>query len=92
MHTQPVLNNVILHYYHGQATHPRRKTTEQWIDALTDRLTLLSEAMTPKGDPAGKPHPSRRAAQLAGLCIRLIEEMHWPLIPPGRDTCADVEV
>jgi len=85
-----VLQNIADNCIDDQTQHEEERTTEQWIDALTDRLTLLSEAMQPKSDPAGKPHPSRYAAQVGGLCLRLILEKGWPLIPP--DVCADVEV
>lgn len=81
MTLQPIIDNVVAHCLDGEQKHPDKKTNEQWSEALSDRLATLLNCLSNTGIDNPYKLASKAAAQLAGLCIRLIEERGWPLIP-----------
>ena len=82
METQAILANVLAHRLDAEHRHPSMKSIDQWSEVLTDRLTALLEQMVDTQTEVTRCDASRTAAQLAGLCVRLIEEAGWPLSHP----------
>lgn len=81
MTTQAILDNVLAHRLRGESKHPAHKTPDEWVNVLSVRLAMLTDALAPEDGTPSPRKASKAAAQLAGLCVRLIEEMKFELVP-----------
>jgi hypothetical protein len=85
METRTILENVLAHRMHAEEKHPERKSTAAWKQVLQDRLTCLRDWLDELPDVKAKDGASKTAAQLAALCVRLIEELELPLVLPSAE-------
>lgn len=83
MTTQSILENVLAHRMDSEQKHPDQKTRSEWISCLEARLAIVIDELEAAASVRSDLVASKAAAQLAGMCVRLIEQMNWPLVEPS---------
>jgi hypothetical protein len=74
--------NVLAHVAYGRDQHPTLRNREEWVEVLATWFDLATNGLDGLGAVLGPENTSKRLAQLAGLCVRAIEELDLPLVPP----------
>lgn len=82
METTTILDNVLAHRMHGESKYPGAKSKDEWTSVLRSYSAALAREIAEHPHLTTPAHLSRAAAQLAGLCIRFIEDLNLPLDPP----------
>jgi hypothetical protein len=85
MDLQTVLRLVGEHYEHAKLFHPNPKDLEQWIDHIEARLQDVKLATEAHDVPDAHLIAGKRALQVAGMAIRMIEDLGLGLVIPTYD-------
>jgi len=75
------------HYSYAKEHHPEPKTAMQWAEHLNARATDIFSAAASDQIPDNKLIAGKRALQLAGMCLRVIEDLELGLVGPEYDSC-----
>jgi len=86
MTTQAILDNILAHRMQDEQTHPDQRSCEIWAKDLRARFSVLTDWIDQTDNLATRHQAAEAAAQLAGHCVRIIEELHLPLIEPNEQT------
>ena len=83
METSAILEAILAHRLDAGQQHHDVEPVEYWPNLLRVYLDKIFERNWPPVTDAQKDAAGKRALQLAGLCVRMIEEQDLPFITPG---------
>ncbi len=77
-----IYNAIREHVRDGKRTHPVEHTPEEFNALLPEYVGLFIAATDLTDAVARNAERSRRLLQVAGLCVRAVQELGLPLTPP----------